>query len=284
MVRAEIQAAVAPLESRLGNLQSSVDGRLSQVEGMIKTHDLRIGKVEGALDNFLVNGKTMDETTATQVAQIESQLSDLKVQVDAMKVPTHTTASPSHTDTKCTMVVGGLAGLKTLPAASKWLTDTLESLHGPIHTGVYVKSEDFNGLMFAKFRSQLDCDTAVATLRSAKLSVNGSPVWASLDLPPLIRAKKVFMLGLRWQLGQWGFVKRDIVISEDYSNMSIGEKVILKFTSCVDGLLKLEWSDEWANWAEFQSSAEVQQLADRANAILEKQAKGVGKGKSKQKV
>ena len=168
VVRAEIQAAVAPLESRPGNLQSSVDGRLSQVEGMIKTHDFRIGKVEGALDNFLVNGKTMDETTATQVAQIESQLSDLKVQVDAMKVPTHTTASPSHTDTKCTMVVGGLAGLKTLPAASKWLTDTLESLHGPIHTGVYVKSEDFNGLMFAKFRSQLDCDTAVATLRAVR--------------------------------------------------------------------------------------------------------------------
>ena len=49
------------------------------------------------------------------------------------------------------------------------LVNTWESLHGPIHTGMHVKSEDFNGLMFAKFRSQLDCDTAVATLRSAKI-------------------------------------------------------------------------------------------------------------------
>ena len=65
-----------------------------------------------------------------------------------------------------------------------------------------------------------------------------------------------------------------IQIAEDYFDMSIGEKVILKLSSCVEGLLKLEWFDEWANWAEFQSSAEVQQLADRANAILEKQAKG----------
>ena len=185
-MRAEIQAAVAPLESRLGNLQSSLDGWLSQVEGMIKTHDLRIGKVEGALDSFLVNGKTMDETTATQVAQIESQLSDLKMQVDAMKAVTHTTTSPSQTDTKCTMVVmvvGRRSGrLEDLARCIQMVDGYFGILLGPtgsIHTGAYVKSEDFTGLMFAKFRSQLDCDTAVATLRSAKSSVNGSSVWAS---------------------------------------------------------------------------------------------------------
>ena len=79
--------------------------------------------------------------------------------------------------------------------------------------------------------------------------MNGWPVWASLDLPPLIRAKTVFMLRLHWQLPV-GSVKRDIEIAEDYSHMSIGEKVILQFSSCFDGLLNLEWSDEWANSAE----------------------------------
>ena len=47
------------------------------------------------------------------------------------------------------------------------------------------------------------------------------------------------------------------------------------------GDLKVEWAHGWTAWDEFQSSAQLQQIMDRANQVLKKQGKGTGKSKSK---
>ena len=87
-----------------------------------------------------------------------------------------------------------------------------------------MKSKAFQGLMFAKFKSTTDRDIAVALLRSAELTEAGNRVWATQDLPLEKRTRKTFLLGLKWQLGEWGFMKREIEIDDDYSQLKVGHR------------------------------------------------------------
>ena len=103
-----------------------------------------------------------------------------------------------------TMVVGGLQSLQTLEKATLWLNDKLKTLNGLCQQGTYMKSPQFQGLLFAKFSSTCERDTAVAMLGSAGLREGGTRVWATQDLPLLTRARKMFLIGLKWQLTQWG--------------------------------------------------------------------------------
>lgn len=105
-------------------------------------------------------------------------------------------------------------------------------------------------------------------------------VWATQDLPIPTRARKMFLLGLRWQLGEWGFVKREVEIDEHYTKVAIAGKTIVQISS-VQGDLKVEWAQSWAAWDEFQASAQLQQIMDKTKAVLQKQGKGTGKSKSK---
>jgi hypothetical protein len=143
-----------------------------------------------------------------------------------------------------------------------------------------MKGQVFSGILFAKYPASFTRDLAVATLRSAKLAHGDQQVWATQDLPIPTRARKMFLLGLRWQLGEWGFVKREVEIDDHYTKMAIAGKTVVQISS-VQGDLKVEWAHGWAAWDEFQSSAQLQQIMDRANQVLKKQGKGTGKSKSK---
>ena len=104
------------------------------------------------------------------------------------------------------MVVGGLIGLPSLPEATRWLNSQLSQLQCPKHVGTYMKSSSFQGVMFVKFKNVDDRDVAVGILRSAGLTSGDGKVWATQDLPIPTRARKMFLLSFRWQLGEWGFV------------------------------------------------------------------------------
>ena len=55
--------------------------------------------------------------------------------------------------------------------------------------------------------------------------------WATRDLPIPTRATKMFLLSLRWQFGECGFVKREIEIDECYTQMMVGGKVAVTAAS-----------------------------------------------------
>ena len=88
----------------------------------------------------------------------------------------------------------------------------------------------------------------------------------------------MFLLGLRWQLGEWGFVKREIEMDEHYTKMTIAGKTVVQVTS-TNGEFLVEWANGWAAWDEFQSCAQLQQIMDRAKVVMKKQGKGTGKSK-----
>lgn len=47
-------------------------------------------------------------------------------------------------------------------------------------------------------------------------------------------------MGLRWQLGEWGFVKKEFQIDDLYIHFNVGGKVVLK-VSTEDGNFRLQW-------------------------------------------
>ena len=130
------------------------------------------------------------------------------------------------------MVVGGLQGLSSLHSATTWLNKKLQELKAPQPVETYMKSEIFNGLVFAKFGAPYDRDIAVATLRSAKFTHDDNRIWATQDLPIPARAQKLFLLGLRWQLGELGFEKREMETDEHYTKLLIANKTVVQ-VDCV---------------------------------------------------
>ena len=62
------------------------------------------------------------------------------------------------------------------------------------------------------------------------------------DLPLEKRAQQVFLMGLRWQLGEWGFVKREIELSANYAWSKIGPKLVVKL-AITNGRLHCDWED-----------------------------------------
>ena len=273
IVRQEINAAVTPMHSQLSSLQVTLGARMDQVENVLHKHDLQIQKFEQYMAD------TVDQGFSNNVAQdVEKQLQDLQAQIDDLKEPG--TAIQAGSEDFCkTMVVGGLIGLPSLPEATRWLNSQLSQLQCPKHVGTYMKSSSFQGLMFVKFKNVDDRDLAVGILRSAGLMSGDGKVWATQDLPIPTRARKMFLLSLRWQLGEWGFVKREIEIDECYTKMMVGGRVVVTVASEGESIT-FQWMDAWAQWDDFHKSDELKDLITKSNAILQKQGQGGGKSKA----
>lgn len=272
IVRNEIHHGLGPLQVQMANLSTNVTNRLSEIEGVVREQDSRILKLEKLLETHGSNSST---PRSEKIVEHEKLLADLKAKLESLKF----TPPDPQTDVSRTMVIGGLEALGSLQESTTWLSNKLPEFGCPCHVGTYIKSTAFEGLMFAKFRSSDARDTAVASLRSAKLRIGNADVWATQDLPIPVRARKLFLLRLRWQLGQWGFVKREMVVDDEYTTLSIANKVIVKVSSQGQNL-QVEWADEWAQWQEFQESAELKDMSDKSHAILKKEGKGGGKSKS----
>ncbi|CAE7703564.1 unnamed protein product [Symbiodinium sp. CCMP2592] len=273
IVRNEIQRALAPMDEKLDYIQTSLGQKMQDIEHTVSAQGVRLEKLEqrvaeiGDTPRTLLSDRSLD--LEGKVQELQSQLASLKSSELAVQ--------PDHART---MVVGGLDSFSSVQDATKWLTQKLSSLSSPPHIGTYMKSQEFRGLLFAKFKSCVDRDTAVALLRSAELHESGKRIWATQDLPLQKRAQKVFLMGLKWQLGEWGFMKRDMELNDNYDRLKVGEGVVVSL-SIKAQQLECQWSDDWAQWAEFQNSSELRQLITRANEMLQKDITSKGKGKSK---
>ena len=54
-------------------------------------------------------------------------------------------------------------------------------------------------------------------------------------------------MGLRWQLGEWGFMKLKIELDDNYANTKVGPDVVVKVFIHNQKLL-CDWLDTWALW------------------------------------
>ena len=270
VVRHEIQNAIRPVEGKLASLHTVLNTRMDSMEGVLQQHDVKIAKLED-----LVRDHDGEKFRIEMQDKIDEKILDLQKQIDKLGGGHAMPAA----DVAKTLVVGGLQGFDSLPMATEWLTLKMKELQGPMHTGTYMKTSSFQGLMFVKFQNGYERDLAVGILRSARLKHGDENVWATQDLPIPVRARKLLLMGLRWQLGEWGFVKKEFQIDDLYTHLRVGGKVVLKvFTE--DGNLKLQWDDAWAAWDDLQQSPELQAILDKSKGILDKRGKGAGKSKA----
>ena len=178
-----------------------------------------------------------------------------------------------------TVLFGGLETM-SFAAAQEWVTTRFKALSLPPPSDVYIKGDEFSGILFAK----LDSANTVEQVTRTKHMNGTSQVWCKKDKPFKERTALSFLLGLRRQLKEWGY-KRSIRVSEHDLSLLFHGKPVLS-ASVSDTKLSLHWIDKhWSEWAELQESAELTGLVQKANDSIKKyfdavDGKGEGKGKS----
>lgn len=273
IVRDEVRNGMNTLEQQMNHLSVSVTARLDSVEHSLKDHDIKIAKLEHVITS---NSSTpRSNTNVEQLEKHDRELAALKLQLDALK---HGVAD-RNPDVQKTLVLGGLQALGSLHEATQWLSQKLQEMNGPTHVGTYMKAAGLMGCFLPNFGAHMNVTRRwlCSGVPTYKLVTVGS--WATEDLPVPVRARKLFLLGLRWQLGQWGFVKKKMSVDDTYERLVIGGKVVVKL-EVVNKDIQVTWADDCAAWQELQDSQEIADLCSRSKAIVEKSGKGGGKSKA----
>lgn len=184
-------------------------------------------------------------------------------------------------DENVTLVFGGFRD-ETFAKAQDWVNQKMRALNQPEPSLTYHKDDEhFEGIIYAKFSIPKEATNVVAAMEGQAEKLGGKTIWCKRDRPIEVRAPIGFLLGLRWQLNQWGFSKREVRVDDATMVMKVHRVPVLN-AKVVDDALKLEWlSETWKSWEELQSSPELKKLRDIANDRLARSKASSGKGKGK---
>jgi len=215
---------------------------------------------------------------------VKQKLDDIEKQLAGMKSKT----KPHAEDRVVTMVVGGVGTNGDGDQAMDWLGSQIQAIQIRSPEDIYFKGDDFKGMLFCKFDQPEAAEKAIKELskRKPEFKAGGSVFkpWFKQDVPISERAPLSFLLGLRWQLGEWGtYDKKIIKVDEKELTMTINKQEVAH-VSTQSGSLQVEWRDEeWKMWKELQESSELKALVEAANKKIgqakDNEAKGKGKGK-----
>ena len=112
------------------------------------------------LNTTVVNNKTEADH---QIQSMKADIDHLKHQLNetVSNMAPSTIGTPRTEDIKIkTAVLGGLSSMSSVNDAWFWLSNKMWDLYGPQPTEVYSKGE-FRGIIFAKFDSNAERDSAV---------------------------------------------------------------------------------------------------------------------------
>jgi hypothetical protein len=102
---------------------------------------------------------------------------------------------------------------------------TVEKLGLAPPSATFFKGADFKGMLFCKFKKAEEATKALNVLNKAKLDYEGHEIRCKPDAPIEERVPLSLLLGLRWQLGEWGFNKKDIKVDGDgHVTMTVADK------------------------------------------------------------
>ena len=129
-------------------------------------------------------------------------------------------------------------------------------------------------MAYVAFASKQDRDKCIELLQK-KLKVDGIRI--KEDLPPMIRAPKNILLGLRWILMEWQF--KNVKVDNNYTTLRAGSTTVLSI-AVKDNKMEYTWDNEWKTWDVFQQSNDVQKIFSDAELVLTNSSKGQSKGKN----
>ena len=107
------------------------------------------------------------------------------------------------------------------------MQDELWKLWGPQPEHKFCKG-DFRSILFAKFASKADRDTAVHVMQKARLQVASDRVWSKPDQPLEKRLKASTVLGAKHVMVQWGWAREDLWADTELGTLWLGNDQIIK--------------------------------------------------------
>ena len=140
-------------------------------------------------------------------------------------------------------------------------------------------------MLFAKFENVEIASKALSEMTKKVNKFNDNELWCKPDAPVEVRVVRSVLLGLRWQLGEWGFSKKSIKVDVPASTFKVDGKIIVTLETNNDKI-NLIWNDDgWKQWQELHESKEMMKLMregnDKLKQAAENRGKGIGKGKGK---
>lgn len=94
-------------------------------------------------------------------------------------------------------VFGGLDGLQTLEEAEAWIKQQVSAMKAPMPIDVYIKGDEYKGIVFTKFSAPDTATTAVALFNKKRLRCTGKTVSAKHDQRIHVQALSSFLFGLK---------------------------------------------------------------------------------------
>ena len=204
---------------------------------------------------------TKDDASSHIEAEVKKHLSQMKISPSAIS---------QNNVVSDTVVFKGFAG-ELVQTVEEWIASKLRELHLPVSQVTYIKGDEFKGLMFARFAGPDEATKVVTTMGKATHTMGSKTIQCKAERPIEERVPMSLMLGLRWQLIQWGtYSKNEIKVDDTAAIMRIGRTAVVE-ASISQGRVKLDWSSEdWKKWRELQESPELHKLVTTANERMAK--------------
>ena len=127
---------------------------------------------------------------------------------------------------------------------------------------------------------------AIDIINKSKLAYGDGDISCKPEAPVEIRAVRSLLLGLCWQVNEWGSLCRKVNrVGIPTSTMTAAGKDVMA-VGIENDELKITWLDPtWAEWKELHDSTEMKELIGKGNKKLQQSAeskiKELGKGKGK---
>ena len=266
--------------SLLKDVEVNTKVAISEAVDPIKNKIADIEQNMGLIQGLERSVKEMQQTTVTKT-EVQAMIAEaVTSKLNFSSAP----GDAAHALNSNTAIVGGLDGLGSLEEAESWLKAELATIKAPNPLGVFIKGDEYKGIVFAKFPGPSSLDPALTLMRKKKnLTFKGKKVWANVDRPIAIRAPFKLLLAIQKMLVVWdlGF-KKKLQVDDNEMVLKFSNVPILSAV-CVDGAVKLTLlSAEWEAWEELlqdPSSLEIMSTCNDALAkAQEMQGKGGGKG------
>ena len=154
-----------PVTDTVGNIQA----RLGVVEKSLDETCARVLQLEQRAESPSpsVMSAPMDMELNKKIAEIEEKFMNLSAKLD---------------DSAAVAVVGGMKWALSKDDAEYWFTRQLKYIEAPTPIETFAKG-DFTGLLFARFATKAERDTAVSKIRASKFQWQGETMWAKADMP-----------------------------------------------------------------------------------------------------
>ena len=214
-------------DKKMGGLMKSVDEIKREMEEMKARSVGRKEWVEGREEDQKKMKSVVEEVVKEKMKDLEGEGGGEEVRKRIQDMEERLSGMSMGRKGGKVAIFGGLTECDDEKEAEGWIKEKLGPLLSAEIEEVFIKGENFKGIVFVKFMCPKACLKAINFMKMAKLKYGVRSVWANEDKEIQDRAPIAVMFGLKKQLIAWGFARSEIKIMEEEKCMKNGGEVVL---------------------------------------------------------